>query len=360
MTGEATGTSGRGEPTSTLQEISMFDWTGKNVLVTGGTGSFGRKFVEILLREYRPKKLIVFSRDELKQHEMRQVFPDGDGSPMRYFLGDVRDADRLRRAMNEVDVVVHAAALKQVPSCEYNPIEAVLTNVMGAKNVIEAALDMRVQRVMALSTDKAVNPVNLYGATKLVAEKLFIQGNAYSGSGPTRFSCVRYGNVVGSRGSVLPMFLKQRPNGRVSVTDPRMSRFWITLDQGVRFVIRCVELMQGGEVFVPRLPSTGIMDLVAMAAPDCTVDFIGIRPGEKLHEVLVSEDEARHTMALDQMFLIKPPPPWYFGNGWPGTPVEEGFWYGSNNNPDLLTTDQIRTMVEDCGESPGLGAAGVR
>jgi len=335
----------------------MFDWAGKNVLVTGGTGSFGRKFVEILLAEYQPNKLIVFSRDELKQHEMRQVFPDGEPSPMRYFLGDVRDTDRLRRAMNDVDVVVHAAALKQVPACEYNPIEAVLTNVMGAKNVIEAALDSKVQRVMALSTDKAVNPVNLYGATKLVAEKLFTQGNAYSGKGPTRFSCVRYGNVVGSRGSVVPLFLKQRQNGRVSVTDPRMSRFWITVEQGARFVIRCVEQMQGGEVFVPRLPSTGIMDVVAMAAPGCNVDFIGIRPGEKLHEVLISEDEARQTMEVDEMFIIKPPPPWYFGNGWPGRPVEAGFWYGSNNNRDYLTVDQIRTMIESCG---GPEAAGVR
>jgi UDP-N-acetylglucosamine 4,6-dehydratase len=334
----------------------MLDWTNAAVLVTGRTGSFGRKFTEILVQEYRPKKLIIFSRDELKQHEMRQILPDGAGSPMRYFLGDVRDADRLRRAMNEVDIVVHTAALKQVPSCEYNPIEAVLTNVMGAKNVIEAALDMKVQRVMALSTDKAVNPVNLYGATKLVAEKLFIQGNAYSGTGPTRFSCVRYGNVIGSRGSVVPLFMKQRRRGRVSITDARMSRFWITLEQGVRFVIRCIEAMRGGEVFVPRLPSTGIMDIAAAAAPGCEVELIGIRPGEKLHEVLISEDEARNALEMDGMYVIKPPPPWYFGDCWSGTAVPEGFTYGSNNNPDYLSAEQVRGMVAACEDCATDGA----
>src|SRR5665213_1967716 len=224
-------------------------WSDLTVLVTGGTGSFGKKFAETMLKEYRPKKLIIFSRDELKQHEMRLAGFDHES--LRYFIGDVRDRDRLRRAMNGVDIVVHAAALKQVPACEYNPIEAIATNIDGAKNVIEAALDCGVQKVLALSTDKAVNPVNLYGATKLVAEKLFVQANSYRGNGPTRFSCVRYGNVVGSRGSVIPLFLTQRTSGRVTVTDARMTRFWITLDQGVRFVIRCIEQMHGGEVFVP-------------------------------------------------------------------------------------------------------------
>ena len=281
-----------------MQEIN---WRESSVLVTGGTGSFGKKFTEIMLRDHPPRRLIVFSRDELKQHEMRQMFPDTKDSPMRYFIGDVRDADRLRRAMQGVDVVVHAAALKQVPACEYNPIEAVLTNITGARNIIEAALDTGVKKVMAVSTDKAVNPVNLYGATKLVSEKLFVQANAYSGAGPTRFSCVRYGNVVGSRGSVIPLFLQQRRTGRVTVTDARMTRFWLILEQGVRFVIHCLNRMHGGEVFVPKIPSMSITDLTTAVASDCKVEYIGIRPGEKLHEVLVSEDEARHTVELPEI-----------------------------------------------------------
>src|SRR5688500_4454607 len=255
------------------------DWSGKSVLITGGTGSFGRRFVQIMLRDHAPRKLIIFSRDEMKQHEMRQVHPDGPGSPVRYFIGDVRDVDRLRRAMQGVDIVVHAAALKQVPTCEYNPIEAVLTNVMGAKNVIEAALDTRVERVLAMSTDKATAPVNLYGATKLVAEKLFVQGNSYSGAEGTRFSCVRYGNVVGSRGSVVPVFREQRKSGRITITAPRMTRFWITLEPGVRFVISCIEQMHGGEVYIPKLPSMNMLDLAKVIAPDCEIDNIGIRPG---------------------------------------------------------------------------------
>ena len=331
-----------------------FDWSAKSVLVTGGTGSFGHRFVETMLRDYHPRKLIVFSRDELKQSEMRQLFPDGEGSPMRYFIGDVRDVDRLRRAMADVDVVVHAAAMKQVPTCEYNPIEAVLTNVVGAKNVIEAALDMKVSRVMALSTDKAVNPVNLYGATKLVAEKLFIHANAYSGTGPSRFACTRYGNVVGSRGSVIPLFLRQRATGRVTVTDRRMTRFWMTLDDGVRFVIRSTERMHGGEVFVPRLPSGDIMDVVATAAPGCEVSFIGIRAGEKLHEVLISEDEARHALALEDSYIETPPQPWYFGNPWTeGEPLPDGFWYGSNNNTEALTVEAIQALVEAGAHAEG-------
>jgi len=324
------------------------DWSGKSVLITGGTGSFGRRFVQIMLRDHAPRKLIIFSRDEMKQHEMRQVHPDGPGSPVRYFIGDVRDVDRLRRAMNEVDVVVHAAALKQVPTCEYNPIEAVLTNVMGAKNLIEAALDARVERVLALSTDKAVSPVNLYGATKLVAEKLFIHANAYSGTGPTRFSCVRYGNVVGSRGSVIPLFLKQRQNGQVTVTHPAMTRFWITLDQGVRFVLDSIERMQGGEVFVPKLPSTGIAEVVAAVAPGCRIRDIGIRPGEKLHEALIGEDEAPHTVELTDRFLVKPPDPWYFDTHWPaGESLPAGYRYGSDNNPQRLSAAEILEMVEE-------------
>lgn len=325
-----------------------FDWHEKTVLVTGGTGSFGRKFTEILLKEYRPRRLVVFSRDELKQHEMSHVFPTGPDSPMRYFIGDVRDGDRLRRAMQGIDVVVHAAAMKQVPTCEYNPIEAVATNVTGARNIIEAALDVGVSRVLALSTDKAVNPANLYGATKLVAEKLFVQGNAYSGLGPTRFACVRYGNVIGSRGSVVPLFVKQRDQGRITVTDPRMTRFWMTIDRGVRFVISCVERMHGGEVFVPRLPSSQIGDLVRAVAPGCAVDCIGIRPGEKLHEVLISEDEARGAVRVGDMFVVKPGVPFHWGDLWQhGAALPEGFSYRSDNNPDGVTDAMMRDMVEE-------------
>lgn len=323
----------------------MMNWEDQVVLVTGGTGSFGKKFAEIMLRDYHPKKLIIFSRDELKQHEMRMS--GFDHPRLRYFIGDVRDVDRLRRAMNGVDIVVHAAALKQVPACEYNPIEAVMTNVMGARNVVDAALDTGVSRVMALSTDKAVNPINLYGATKLVAEKLFVQANAYSGAGPTRFSCVRYGNVVGSRGSVIPLFLKQRENGTITVTDPRMTRFWITLEQGVRFVIRCIEQMHGGEVFVPKIPSMNIMDLVKAVAPGCEVEYIGIRPGEKLHEVLISEDEARHTLELDDMFVVQPVHPWWFSDNWrDGRPLPDGFRYGSDTNTQWLRVEDLRALVE--------------
>ncbi len=325
------------------------NWQNSTVLVTGGTGSFGRKFTEILLKEYRPKKLIVFSRDELKQHEMQQQFPAGAGTPMRYFIGDIRDRDRLERAFHGVDIVVHAAALKQVPACEYNPFEAILTNVMGAKNIIDAAIDQKVKRVLALSTDKAVNPVNLYGATKLCFEKLFTQGNAYSGDAATRFSCVRYGNVVGSRGSVIPLFLQQRQTGKVTVTDPRMTRFWITLDQGVRFVIKCIEQMHGGETFVPKIPSMNIMDLAAAIAPGCAVDSIGIRPGEKLHEVLVSEDESRNTYEQDDMFVVMPSydPLRDAEDRNIGRRLEHGFRYGSDDNTPWPTVPERQKLQAD-------------
>jgi UDP-N-acetylglucosamine 4,6-dehydratase len=320
------------------------NWQETTVLVTGGTGSFGRKFVEILQRDYHPKKLIVFSRDELKQHEMRQIFPEKDH--MRYFIGDVRDHDRLERAFRGVDLVVHAAALKQVPACEYNPIEAINTNIIGAKNVIEAAIDQGVPKVLALSTDKAVNPANLYGATKLCAEKLFVQGNAYSGADKTRFSCVRYGNVVGSRGSVVPLFAEQRKTGKITITDPRMTRFWLTLDQGVRFVIHCIEAMHGGEVFVPKIPSMNIMDLAAALAPECAVDTIGIRPGEKLHEALLSEDEARNTIELDDMFVVEPQHPFWKLDSWPnGRRPAEGFRYSSETNNQWLNADDLRKLI---------------
>lgn len=319
----------------------------KTILVTGGTGSFGKKFVEIVLKEHRPKKLIIFSRDELKQHDMRQIYPDTGGSPVRYFIGDVRDRERLQRAFHGVDLVVHAAALKQVPACEYNPIEAIKTNIVGGTNVIEAAIDQGVKQVLALSTDKAVNPANLYGATKLCAEKLFVQGNAYSGLEGTRFSCVRYGNVVGSRGSVIPLFKKQRPTGKVTVTDRRMTRFWITLDQGVRFVINCIEQMHGGEVFVPKIPSMNIMDMVEAVAPGCTVEDIGIRPGEKLHEVLLGEDEARTAVELEEMFVVQPSHPWWDEGAWArGKKPAEGYRYASDSNTQWLTVDQLKAFAD--------------
>ncbi len=316
------------------------------ILVTGGTGSFGRKFVEIILREFKVHKIIVFSRDEYKQHEMRvSGFED---SRLRYFIGDVRDIDRLRRAMQGVDIVVHAAALKQVPTCEYNPIEAIMTNVMGARNVIEASLDTNVRKVVAISTDKAVNPINVYGATKLCAEKLFIQSNSYSGVKGARFGCVRYGNVVGSRGSVVPLFLEQRKEGKVTVTDSKMTRFWITLEEGVRFVIHCIQQMRGGEVFVPKVASVSIMKLVEVIAPDCSVEYIGIRPGEKLHEVLISDNEARHTLEFDDMFVIQPLHPWWQQENWKGgKPLPEGFRYASDSNSQQLSTEDLQRMIAE-------------
>jgi len=318
------------------------------VLVTGGTGSFGRRFVRHVLAHGRPRKLIVFSRDELKQHEMRAHFPDSPSGPMRYFLGDVRDRERLYRALADVDVVVHAAALKQVPACEYNPFEAVQTNVIGAQNIIDAAVDRGVKKVLAISTDKAVNPANLYGATKLCAEKLFVHANAYAGEGGTIFAAARYGNVVGSRGSVIPLFRDQRATGRVTVTDPRMTRFWITLSQGVEFVLQCIERMRGGEVFVPKIPSTTIMDLVRVVAPDCEVDEIGIRPGEKVHEVLVSLDEARHAVETEDSYVILPP---YLGHDGSGLEhaktLPEGFRYSSESNAQWLSEDELARLIDE-------------
>ena len=321
------------------------DWSKQVVLVTGGTGSFGKKFVEIMLREYQPAKLIIFSRDELKQHEMRV---GGFNHPsLRYFIGDVRDLDRLRRAMHGVDIVIHAAALKQVPACEYNPMEAIKTNILGSSNVIEAALDLGVPRVMALSTDKAVNPVNLYGTTKLAAEKLFVQSNAYAAGTVTRFSCVRYGNVVGSRGSVIPIFIRQRHDGKLTITDERMTRFWLTLEQGVRFVIRTTEEMHGGEVFVPKIPSMKILDLAKVIAPQALIEVIGIRPGEKLHEVLIHEDEARTTVETENMYVVQPTAELWFGHEWQetGHTLPDGFRYASDTNPEWLTIEQIRAMI---------------
>lgn len=324
---------------------SEMDWKNTVVLVTGGTGSFGRKFVEVMLRDHAPAKLIIFSRDELKQHEMR--VSGFDHPDLRYFIGDVRDLNRLERAMQGVDIVIHAAALKQVPACEYNPMEAIKTNILGSSNVIEAALDAGVSKVMALSTDKAVNPINLYGATKLAAEKLFVQSNAYAGGKSTRYSCVRYGNVVGSRGSVVPVFIRQKEKNKLTITDERMTRFWITLEQGVAFVIRCIEQMQGGEVFVPKIPSMRVIDVARAIAPDAELDAIGIRPGEKLHEVLIHADEARATVELEDMFVVQPSAALWFGHAWQenGRKLPEGFRYASDSNSDWLTQDQIMEIV---------------
>ena len=317
----------------------------KVILVTGGTGSFGKKFIKTVLEKHNPEKVIIFSRDELKQYEMRAA--GFNQSNLRYFIGDVRDQNRLRRAMQGVDVVVHAAALKQVPACEYNPKEAIKTNINGTSNVVEAALDAGVKKVLALSTDKAVNPVNLYGATKLAAEKLAVQSNAYAGGRETRISCVRYGNVVGSRGSVVPKFLQQRDSGKLTVTDERMTRFWITLEQGVNFVIRCIEQMHGGEVFVPKIPSTTIVDLAKAISPQAEIEFIGIRAGEKLHEVLISEDEARSTVELEDMYVVQPATSPWFGYEWEdqGKKLEYGFRYASNTNDEWLTKAQIEEIV---------------
>jgi UDP-N-acetylglucosamine 4,6-dehydratase/5-epimerase len=318
---------------------------GKSILITGGTGSFGRKFAEIVLKEFSPRKLIIFSRDELKQYEM--VCGGFNQKCLRFFIGDVRDVERLRRAMQGVDIVVHAAALKQVPACEYNPMEAIMTNVMGAKNVIDAALDTGVARVLALSTDKAVNPANLYGATKLCAEKLIIQSNSYAGNSDTSFSCVRYGNVVGSRGSVVPLFITQRDNGSITLTDSRMTRFWITLEQGVRFVIQCIERMCGGEVFVPKIPSMKVLDLANAIAPNCKIEEIGIRPGEKLHETLISEGEVNHSLDVDDMFVIQPMHPWWEKGNWVGKSLAEDWCYCSDKNDNWLSIPQLKEIVAE-------------
>lgn len=326
--------------------MSFFD--NKAVLVTGGTGSFGKKFIKILLSEQKPSKVIVFSRDELKQYEMGQQFAEYDET-IRYFIGDVRDKDRLMRALTGVDYIVHAAALKQVPAMEYNPSEAIKTNINGAMNVIDAAINNNVKRVIALSTDKACNPINLYGATKLCSDKLFVAANSYSGATGTRFSVVRYGNVVGSRGSVVPFFREKAKEGVLPITDERMTRFWITLDQGVRFVIKGFERMHGGELFVPKIPSMKMPDLAKAVAPQCKTKIVGIRPGEKLHEVMISVDDARNTKELDDCYVIQPAFNWWSKeNHAEGKDVPEGFSYSSDNNKQWLTIPQLQKMISEC------------
>ncbi|WP_243388202.1 UDP-N-acetylglucosamine 4,6-dehydratase (inverting) [Bacillus kexueae] len=322
----------------------MFNLEGKTVLVTGGTGSFGKKFVNKVL-EYDVKKVIIFSRDELKQYEMAQEYKD---PRIRFFLGDVRDKDRLYRAFDGVDIVVHAAALKHVGACEYNPFEAVKTNIHGAQNIIEAAIDRGVQRVIALSTDKACSPINLYGATKLASDKIFVAANSYVGEKDTRFSVVRYGNVVGSRGSVVPFFKKVRHTGKLPITDERMTRFWITLDQGVQFVLDNLQRMRGGEIFVPKIPSMRVVDLAEAIAPECEIEIVGIRPGEKLHEAMITEDDARRTLEFDTYYIIQPEFPWWAEEDMKeGKPLPDGFKYTSDMNTDWLTVDELRALVEE-------------
>ncbi|MDA8164121.1 MAG: UDP-N-acetylglucosamine 4,6-dehydratase (inverting) [Desulfobacteraceae bacterium] len=320
------------------------DWSQQVILITGGTGSFGKHFCRYMLDQYSPKAIRVYSRDELKQHEMRMEFQDDQR--LRFLIGDVRDADRLRRAMEGVDMVVHAAALKQVPACEYNPFEAVKTNIHGAQNVIDAAIDGGIKKVIALSTDKAVNPVNLYGATKLCSDKLFTQGNAYAGGKGTRFACVRYGNVIGSRGSVIPVFLKQKPTGRITITDQRMTRFWITLDQAVELVLKGFQYMEGGEIFIPRIPSMRIVDLAAAIAPECKIDHIGIREGEKLHESLTGEDEGRHAYKYKGMYVIMPSYSWWQRKNYVGAEkMPDGFIYTSDSNEEWMSVEDLRQIV---------------
>jgi UDP-N-acetylglucosamine 4,6-dehydratase len=319
----------------------------QTVLITGGTGSFGKKAVQVILEQYRPKKLIILSRDELKQFEMAQKFRLAKYPCLRYFLGDVRDKDRLVRAFDGVDYVIHAAALKQVPAAEYNPCEFVKTNVLGAMNVIDAALETNVRRVIALSTDKACNPINLYGATKLCSDKLFVAGNVYSGPRETRFSIVRYGNVLGSRGSVIPFFKERARTGVLPITDPHMTRFWITLDQAVHFVILAMERMRGGEIFVPRIPSMKVVDLATAIAPNAKQEIVGVRPGEKVHETLISADDARNTVAFKECFMIQSDPALrqaLLAEG-KGKLCPPGFRYTSDSNSEWMTVEQLQEIV---------------
>ena len=332
----------------------MFD--GKSILITGGTGSFGQRFVELLLHRYQPARIIVLSRDELKQFEMQQRF---NQSCMRYFLGDVRDRERIAFATRDVDFVVHAAALKQVTAAEYNPMECIRTNIHGAENVIQASLANQVSKVIALSTDKAANPINLYGATKLASDKLFVAANNIAGKNPTRFSVVRYGNVLGSRGSVVPYFRKLIDEGAANlpITDPQMTRFWITLEKGAEFVLESFARMHGGEIFVPKIPSVRITDLARVMAPEIPQEVVGIRPGEKLHETMCPEDDSHVTLEFSDHFLIKPAIKFYDRNldystnrqGQKGMPVLQGFAYCSGTNPDFLDEAGIRDLNARAG-----------
>ena len=323
---------------------NMVFFAGRQILVTGGTGSFGRQFIRSILDAHSPERIVVFSRDELKQYEMREQFKDEPR--LRFFLGDIRDRHRLERAMRGIDFVVHAAALKQVDTAEYNPFEFIATNISGSQNVVEASLDAGVSRVIALSTDKASSPINLYGATKLVADKLFQSANHYAGNQATRFSVVRYGNVLGSRGSVVPFFRKLAESGEpLPITDPRMTRFWISLPQAVQFVIRSFEIMQGGEVFVPKIPSMKITDLAEAVSSGSPTTSSEIRPGEKLHEEMISEDDSRRTLELDDRYVILPTVAnWDFAQP-EGELVSDGFSYRSNTNSEWLSVEDLRELI---------------
>ncbi len=332
------------------------DLSGKSILITGGTGSFGKKLVETLVTSHKPKRVIIYSRDELKQFEMAQSFSPKDYPCLRYFIGDVRDKDRLVMATRDVDYIIHAAALKQVPTAEYNPMECIRTNVNGAENVVTAALENKVKRVVALSTDKAANPINLYGASKLASDKIFVAANNLAGGLPTRFSVVRYGNVVGSRGSVVPFFQKLADEGAATlpITDERMTRFWITLEQGVNFVLSSLEMMQGGEVFVPRIPSMKITDLAQVMAPNMKHEIVGIRPGEKLHEIMVTVDDGRNTLQMDDRYIIEPQFSFwqrdpYVYNG--AKPVPEDFVYASNTNDEWLDEKGLKVLLEGASKA---------
>jgi UDP-N-acetylglucosamine 4,6-dehydratase len=321
---------------------------GASILVTGGTGSFGQAFVRHLFANHKPARVVVYSRDELKQFEMQQSFSPPE---IRYFIGDIRDRERLERALQGIEIVVHAAALKQVPTAEYNPIECIKTNIIGSENVINACLNQKVKWVVALSTDKAVNPVNLYGATKLCADKLFVAANHLSTPTGAKFSVVRYGNVIGSRGSVIPLFKKMSASGKLSITDPRMTRFWIKIEDGAAFVGRCINIMRGGEIFVPKIPSMKIVDLATSVCPKCEHNIVGIRPGEKLHELLITRDDARHTAEFPDFFLIKPAIHLWDSRddatyeGKTGKPVSDDFEYGSDNNTRWIGIDQLSDLI---------------
>jgi len=326
----------------------------RTILITGGTGSFGKKFIETVLDKYKPKKVIVYSRDELKQYEMQQKFPDSSTSPMRYFIGDVRDYHRLKMAMTGVNVVIHAAALKQVPAAEYNPFEAVKTNIIGGQNVIDSAISQGVEKVIALSTDKAAAPINLYGATKLTSDKLFVAANNYSGENNIKFSVVRYGNVMGSRGSVIPFFQSKIDTGLLPITDERMTRFNITLQNGVDFVLQCLDKMWGGELFVPKISSYKIIDVAKAIAPDAKYKIIGIRPGEKLHEEMITETDALNSVEFEKYFVILPSTElWDINkfrkesNSTVGEMCKFGFSYNSGTNKDFLTVNDLQGLIQN-------------
>jgi UDP-N-acetylglucosamine 4,6-dehydratase len=335
-------------------ESPEVDLNDKSILITGGTGSFGKRFVRSVLWRFRLRRLVIFSRDELKQYDMAQDLPPSEHSCLRYFIGDVRDEGRLEMALRDIDYVIHAAALKQVPVAEYNPFECIHTNVQGAENVVKAALRSDVKKIIALSTDKAASPINLYGASKLASDKIFVAANHLSGSKRTLFSVVRYGNVIGSRGSVIPLFRRLIRDGADSlpITDPRMTRFSITLQQGVDFVLSSLHMMHGGEIFVPKIPTMKITDLTRAMAPDLPHHIVGIRPGEKLHEVMITEDDARTTLELEDRYIVEPA-----FTGWSREPhdglnarsVAEEFRYSSENNPEYLSPDDIRAMLEESG-----------